>query len=65
MGSNMKELEAVYSLPGMLTLAAIDCLYQLGKFNERNGAIVEIGSWKGNATVALAIGARKIHEEKI
>jgi predicted O-methyltransferase YrrM len=65
MDCTMKELEAVYSLPGMLTLAEIDCLYQLGQFNEQSGAIVEIGSWKGKSTVALALGARKIHKEKI
>ena len=61
----MKELDDVYSLPGMLTFAEIDCLFQLGQFNQQTGVIVEIGSWKGKSTVALARGASKIHDEKI
>jgi len=61
----VKELEEVYQLPGMLTAAEVDCLYQLGQFNERAGVIVEIGSWKGKSTVALAKGAAKVHSEKI
>jgi len=61
----MKELDDVYHLPGMLTLAEIDCLFQLGQFNRYNGVIVEIGSWKGKSTVALARGASKVHNEKI
>ena len=61
----MKELKDVYSLPGMLTYAEVDCLYHLGQFNQREGAIVEIGSWKGKSTIALALGAAKIHQEKI
>ena len=61
----MKELKDVYSLPGMLTYAEVDCLYHLGQFNQREGAIVEIGSWKGKSTIALALGAAKVHQEKI
>ena len=61
----MQELDDVYALPGMLTLAETDCLYQLGQFDQRNGVIVEIGSWKGKSTVALARGARKRHGEPI
>ena len=61
----MKELKDVYPLPGMLTLAEIDCLFQLGQFNQCAGVIVEIGSWKGKSTVALARGAGKVHNEKI
>jgi len=61
----MKDLDDVYSLPGMLTQAEIDCLFQLGQFNQHNGVIVEIGSWKGKSTVALARGASKVHKEKI
>lgn len=61
----MKALETVYDLPGMLTEAEVDCLYQLGQFNDRKGVIVEIGSWKGKSTVALALGAGSLHPEKI
>lgn len=61
----MKELEDVYPLPGMLTRAEVDCLYRLGQFNDRPGVIVEIGSWKGKSTVALARGAAKAHGETI
>lgn len=61
----MKNLESVYQLPGMLTTHEVDCLYQLGQFNDRQGVIVEIGSWKGKSTVALALGAARVHSEKI
>lgn len=61
----MIELKDVYELPGMLTCAEVDCLYRLGQFNERDGAIVEIGTWKGKSTVALALGAAKVHDGKI
>ena len=61
----MKNLESVYQLPGMLTAHEVDCLYRLGQFNEQKGVIVEIGSWKGKSTVALALGAAKVSAEKI
>lgn len=61
----LKNLESVYQLPGMLTTHEVDCLYRLGQFNDRQGVIVEIGSWKGKSTVALGLGAAKVHSEKI
>ncbi len=61
----MKELEEVYKLPGMLTYEEIDFLYRLGQINHCQGVIVEIGSWKGKSTIALARGASKAHSEKI
>jgi predicted O-methyltransferase YrrM len=61
----VKELDDVYHLPGMLTPAEVDCLFQLGQFNQRQGVIVEIGSWKGKSTVALARGSAKKTDEKI
>lgn len=61
----MKELDDVQQLPGMLTEDEVECLFKLGRFNERAGVIVEIGSWKGKSTVALARGACQSHHEKI
>jgi Methyltransferase domain len=61
----VKELDDVYHMPGMLTPAEVDCLFQLGQFNQRPGVIVEIGSWKGKSTVALARGSAKNTHEKI
>jgi predicted O-methyltransferase YrrM len=61
----MKALEEVYSLPGMLTYDEVDCLYRLGQMNHCHGVIVEIGSWQGKSTIALALGAAQAHREKI
>ncbi|HEY2919039.1 MAG TPA: class I SAM-dependent methyltransferase [Candidatus Binatia bacterium] len=61
----VKELDDVYHLPGMLTAAEVDCLFQLGQFDQCQGVIVEIGSWKGKSTVALARGSAKGTHEKI
>lgn len=61
----MKELEDVYKVPGMLTRDEVDCLYRLGQVNHCQGVIVEIGSWKGKSTIALARGASTVHGEKI
>jgi MMP 1-O-methyltransferase len=61
----LKELETVYALPGMLTHDEVDCLYHLGQINQCDGVIVEIGSWQGKSTIALALGAAKADREKI
>ena len=61
----MNELEDVYKVPGMLTAHEVDCLFQLGQINHCDGVIVEIGSWKGKSTIALARGAAGTHHEKI
>ena len=61
----MKELEDVYPLPGMLTPGEVDCLYRLGQINHCSGVIVEIGSWKGKSTIALARGASRVHDAKV
>jgi predicted O-methyltransferase YrrM len=45
----------------MLTNDEVDFLYRLGQFNHCAGAIVEIGSFKGKSTVALARGAAATH----
>jgi predicted O-methyltransferase YrrM len=41
----------------MLTSSEVDFLYRLGQANHCQGVIVEIGSWKGKSTIALARGA--------
>jgi MMP 1-O-methyltransferase len=61
----VKELEAVYAVPGMLTFDEVDCLYHLGQIDQCDGVIVEIGSWQGKSTIALAFGAVKAHREEI
>jgi len=61
----VKELDDIYPMPGMLTAAEVDCLFKLGQFNQCEGVIVEIGSWKGKSTIALARGAAVTHGEKI
>lgn len=61
----MNELDIVYNTPGMLTQSEIECLYRLGQFNDQKGVIVEIGSWKGKSTIALALGTAKVKGEKI
>ncbi len=45
--SAMKTLDDVHQLPGMLSVAEVECLFRLGQFNGATGVIVEIGSWKG------------------
>ena len=49
----------------MLTRAEVECLFRLGQFNERDGVIVEIGSWKGKSTAALERGAASAHADKV
>jgi predicted O-methyltransferase YrrM len=61
----MKELEDIHRIPGLLTEAEVECLFQLGQFDGCEGVIVEIGSWKGKSTVALARGASRAHGEKV
>jgi len=58
-------LEDIQKLPGMLSNSEVECLFHLGQFNECQGVIVEIGSWKGKSTVTLALGAAKAHDENI
>lgn len=49
----------------MLTYAEVDCLFKLGQFSQCEGVIVEIGSWKGKSTAALALGAARAHNPTI
>lgn len=41
----------------MLTVDEVEYLYRLAQRNAGKGVIVEIGSWKGKSTIALARGA--------
>jgi len=61
----MRELEDIHRIPGLLTEAEVKCLFQLGQFDGCQGVIVEIGSWKGKSTAALARGASRAHDEKV
>jgi hypothetical protein len=65
LGARVKELQDVYRLNGLISPGEVDCLYQLGQFNGCDGAIVEIGSWKGKSTITLAavppLGLRAIY----
>ena len=61
----MKTILDVHQLPRMLTLGEVECLFRLGQFNEDDGVIVEIGSWKGKSTVALGLGAVSVHNEPV
>jgi MMP 1-O-methyltransferase len=61
----VKALDDVYNAPGMLTQEEVDCLFRLGQVNHCDGVIVEIGSWKGKSTIALARGAAEAHREKV
>jgi predicted O-methyltransferase YrrM len=45
----------------MLTESEVDFLYRLGQVNHCAGVIVEIGSFKGKSTIALARGAAATH----
>jgi MMP 1-O-methyltransferase len=63
--TRVKELADIYKVPGMLTAHEVDCLLQLGQIDHCDGVIVEIGSWKGKSTIALARGAAATHREKV
>jgi predicted O-methyltransferase YrrM len=49
----------------MLTPNEVDFLYHLGRVNHCPGVIVEIGSFKGKSTIALARGAAASHGAKV
>jgi MMP 1-O-methyltransferase len=57
----VREVADVYKLQGMLTQNEVDFLYRLGQVNHCRGVIVEIGSFKGKSTIALARGAAATH----
>jgi predicted O-methyltransferase YrrM len=49
----------------MLTENEVDFLFRLGRVNHCPGVIVEIGSFKGKSTIALARGAAATHGGKV
>jgi MMP 1-O-methyltransferase len=61
----MREIADLYEAPGMLTASEVDCLYRLGQVNHCQGVIVEIGSFKGKSTIALARGAAATHQTTV
>jgi predicted O-methyltransferase YrrM len=61
----MREVADVYEVAGMLTHEEVDFLYRLGQVNHCQGVIVEIGSFKGKSTIALARGAAASHRAKV
>ena len=57
-----QEVADLYNVQGMLTEGEVDFLYRLGQVNHCRGVIVEIGSFKGKSTIALARGAAATHQ---
>ena len=50
-------LRAVHGVEGMITLEEADLLFRLAAQADGSGCIVEVGSFRGRSTVALAQGA--------
>ena len=61
--SEVKPLIA--DIPGWLTDEEGEALYELARTCRGDGAIVEIGSWKGKSTVCLGLGSRAGHSARI
>jgi predicted O-methyltransferase YrrM len=61
----VREVADLYQAPGMLTESEVEFLYRLGQVNHCGGVIVEIGSFKGKSTIALARGAAATHRTMI
>jgi MMP 1-O-methyltransferase len=61
----MQRQEDLYLLPGMLSPDEVDFLYLLGQLDHCHGEIVEIGSYKGKSTIALARGSAATHQTKV
>jgi predicted O-methyltransferase YrrM len=59
------DIEELFKIPGMLTRHEVDFLCLLGRVNHCDGVIVEIGSFKGKSTIALALGAAASHDAKV
>ena len=55
--NNIKKI--VYNVEGYLTLPEGELLYNLAKYCQKKGVIVEIGSWKGKSTIWLGKGSKE------
>ena len=53
------------NIEGWLTNSEGEYLYSLAKNGQAKGVIVEIGSWKGKATIWLAAGTKQAKREKV
>lgn len=56
---------AIEKVDGWLTESEIKYLYSLACRGPGQGALVEIGSWKGKSTIILASGSRAVGREKV
>jgi predicted O-methyltransferase YrrM len=66
MDSRIEETRrAAKDVPGWLTDAEGELLFNLAKSCSGKGVIVEIGSWKGKSTIWMARGSQAGHGVKI
>lgn len=62
---NSEHFDDILRLSGMLTTDEVECLYRMAQSSPGKGVILEIGSWKGKSTVALARGSISVAGEKV
>src|SRR3972149_2350880 len=55
----------IQRVDGWLTEHEASYLYSLAQYGPGQGAIVEIGSWKGKSTILLAAGSKSAGREKV
>lgn len=60
-----KVQNAIEDVEGWLTDSEARYLYSLACCGPGDGAIVEIGSWKGKSTIVLAMGTEAAGREKV
>lgn len=56
--NNPKDIDKVMSIEGYLKKQEAECLVENAKNAKKGGVIVEIGSYRGRSTCALAIGTK-------
>lgn len=57
--STRPELDLVMTISGQISRLEVELLYQLAQEVKQDAVIVEIGSYRGRSTIALALGAKK------